>query len=83
MHDAAIVYLYRPDSKWNRQEIVAASMFINKHRIPSLLHNHYYWVELCTAVTVSFKCESSFGCITFPKTKVFGFSGTGRAVVFY
>ncbi len=46
-HDqAAIVYLYRPDSKWNRQEIVASSLFLNSERIPSLLNNHYYWVEL-------------------------------------
>lgn len=43
---AAIVYLYRPDSKWNRQEIVASSLFLNSERIPSLLNNHYYWVEL-------------------------------------
>lgn len=46
-HDqAAIVYLYRPDSKWNRQEIVAASIFINQERIPSLLNNHHYWIEV-------------------------------------
>lgn len=46
-HDqAAVVYLYRPDSKWNRQEIVASSLFLNSERIPSLLNNHYYWVEL-------------------------------------
>ncbi len=43
---AALVYLYRPDSKWNRQEIVASSLFLNSERIPSLLNNHYYWVEL-------------------------------------
>ena len=43
---AAVVYLYRPDSRWNRQEIAAVNLFINGHRIPSLLHNHYYWVEL-------------------------------------
>lgn len=44
--EAAIVYLYRPDSKWNRQEIVATSLFLNSERIPSLLNNHYYWVEV-------------------------------------
>ena len=43
---AAVVYLYRPDTRWNRQEIAAANLFINGHRIPSLLHNHYYWLEL-------------------------------------
>ena len=43
---AAIVYLYRPDTRWNKQEIAAANIFINGKRIPSLLNNHYYWVEL-------------------------------------
>ncbi|WP_130804241.1 DUF2846 domain-containing protein [Acinetobacter ihumii] len=42
---AAVVYLYRPDSRWNQQEIAAANLFINGKRIPSLLNNHYYWVE--------------------------------------
>jgi hypothetical protein len=28
------------------QEIAAANIFINGNRIPSLLNNHYYWVEL-------------------------------------
>ncbi|MBD0209425.1 DUF2846 domain-containing protein, partial [Acinetobacter baumannii] len=40
------VYLYRPDTKWNRQEIAAINLFVNGKRIPSLLHNHYYWIEL-------------------------------------
>ncbi|MCU4414435.1 DUF2846 domain-containing protein [Acinetobacter sp. WU_MDCI_Axc73] len=43
---AAVVYLYRPDSRWNQQEIAAANIFINGKRIPSLLNNHYYWIEL-------------------------------------
>lgn len=43
---AAVVYLYRPDSRWNQQEIAAANIFINGKRIPSLLNNHYYWLEL-------------------------------------
>lgn len=43
---AAIVYLYRIDSSWNRQEIVAPNFFLNDKRIPSLLNNHYYWIEL-------------------------------------
>lgn len=43
---AAIVYFYRPDSRWNRQEIIAQSFFLNGKRIPSLISNHYYWVEL-------------------------------------
>ena len=43
---AAVVYMYRPDSRWNRQEIVAPNFFLNGERIPSLLSNHYYWMEL-------------------------------------
>lgn len=43
---AAVLYLYRPDSKWNRQEIIAPSFFLNGKRIPSLISNHYYWIEL-------------------------------------
>ncbi|XID74476.1 hypothetical protein ACF3NA_08040 [Alkanindiges sp. WGS2144] len=39
--NAAIVYLYRTDSSWNRQEIVAPNFFLNDQRIPSLLSNHY------------------------------------------
>lgn len=44
--NAAVLYLYRPDSKWNRQEIIAPSFFLNGKRIPSLISNHYYWIEL-------------------------------------
>lgn len=44
--NAAVVYFYRPDSKWNRQEIIAQSFYLNGKRIPSLISNHYYWIEL-------------------------------------
>lgn len=44
--EAAMVYFYRTDSRWNRQEIVAPNFFLNGERIPSLLNNHYYWIEL-------------------------------------
>lgn len=44
--NAAVIYLYRPDSKWNRQEIIAPSFFLNGKRIPSLISNHHYWIEL-------------------------------------
>lgn len=44
--NAAVLYMYRPDSKWNRQEIIAQSFFLNGKRIPSLISNHYYWIEL-------------------------------------
>jgi hypothetical protein len=39
------VYFYRPDSRWNRQEIIPNN-FLNGKKIPSLISNHYYWIEL-------------------------------------
>ncbi|CAB1208595.1 DUF2846 domain-containing protein [Acinetobacter bouvetii] len=70
---AAIVYLYRPDSKWNRQEIVASSLFINSERIPSLLNNHYYWVEL-PAGTYRISSSRPLGVQHFQKPKYLDFS---------
>jgi hypothetical protein len=73
-HDqAAVVYLYRPDSKWNRQEIVASSLFINKYRIPSLLNNHYYWLEL-PAGTYRLSSSRPLGIQHFQKPKYLDFS---------
>ncbi len=43
---SAIVYLYRPDSTWNFQEIIAPSFFLNGERLPGLINNQYYWLEL-------------------------------------
>lgn len=43
---AAVIYFYRPNSKWNREEIIATNFFLNGKRIPSLISNHYYWIEL-------------------------------------
>lgn len=70
--EAAIVYLYRPDSKWNRQEIVASSLFINQQRIPSLLHNHYYWIELAPG---AYRLSTSrpLGALHFQKPKYLDF----------
>ena len=42
----ALVYLYRPHSRWADAEIVAASIFLNDKRIPSLTSGSYYWIEL-------------------------------------
>lgn len=73
-HDeAAIVYLYRPDSKWNRQEIVAASLFINQEHIPSLLHNHYYWIEV-PAGTYRLSTSRPLGALHFQKPKYLDFT---------
>ena len=44
--DSAIVYMYRPDSSWNRSETVAASIFLNDKRLKSLLNNSYYAMEV-------------------------------------
>ncbi|UDM37814.1 DUF2846 domain-containing protein [Acinetobacter haemolyticus] len=70
---AAIVYLYRPDSKWNRQEIVASSLFINSERIPSLLNNHYYWVELPVG-TYRISTSRPVGVQHFQKPKYLDFT---------
>ena len=73
-HDqAAVVYLYRPDSKWNRQEIVASSLFLNSERIPSLLNNHYYWVEL-PAGTYRLSSSRPLGINHFQKPKYLDFT---------
>ncbi|ANF81020.1 hypothetical protein A3K93_01650 [Acinetobacter sp. NCu2D-2] len=73
-HDqAAIVYLYRPDSKWNRQEIVAASLFINQERIPSLLNNHHYWLEI-PAGTYRLSTSRPLGALHFQKPKYVDFT---------
>jgi hypothetical protein len=71
--EAAVVYLYRPDSKWNRQEIVAASLFLNKEHIPSLLHNHYYWVEL-PAGQYRLSTSRPIGAMHFQKPKYLDFT---------
>lgn len=44
--DSAMVYLYRPDSRWSSQEVIAASIFLNGERLHSLKNNHFYYVEL-------------------------------------
>ena len=44
--EAALIYVYRTDSRWNRQEIIPMNFQLNGERIPSLLNNHYYWIEL-------------------------------------
>lgn len=64
--DSAIVYLYRIDSSWNRQEIVAPNFFLNDQRIPSLLHNHYYWIEL-PAGTYRLNISRPLGVLHFQK----------------
>ena len=42
----ALVYLYRPHSRWNQQEILAPNFFLNGVRLPSLINATFYWVEL-------------------------------------
>lgn len=44
--DSAMVYLYRPDSSWSQQEVLAASIFLNGERLKALKNNHYYPIEL-------------------------------------
>lgn len=70
--DAALVYMYRPASRWNRQEIVAPNFFLNGERIPSLLDNHYYWIEL-PAGSYRLNTTHPLGAIHFQKPKLLDF----------
>lgn len=70
--EAAMVYLYRPYTQWNRQEIAAPNFFLNGKRIPSLINNHYYWVELPAG---SYRLSSSHPLMNmhFQKPKLLDF----------
>ncbi|WP_445116573.1 DUF2846 domain-containing protein [Acinetobacter sp. WZC-1] len=70
---AAVVYFYRPDSRWNRQEIIATSFFLNGKRIPSLISNHYYWVELAEG-DYKLSLSRPLGVIHFQKPRMAYFS---------
>ena len=66
---AAVVYFYRPDSRWNRQEIIPTSFFLNGEHIPSLISNHYYWVELAPG-DYKLSLSRPLGVLHFQKPKV-------------
>lgn len=70
--EAAMVYFYRTDSRWNREEIVAPNFYLNGERIPSLLNNHYYWIEL-PAGTYRLTTSRPVGVAHFQKPKVTDF----------
>ena len=42
----AIVYIYRPDSVWNEEEIIAPGIFLNGRRLHGLKSAAYFWLEL-------------------------------------
>ncbi len=42
----AIVYVYRPDSVWNAEEIIAPGIFLNGRRLHGLKNAAYFWLEL-------------------------------------
>lgn len=69
---SALVYLYRPDSNWNFQEIIAPSFFLNGMRLPSLVNNHYTWLEL-PPDTYRFAVRRPIGFIYFQKGTVIDF----------
>ena len=71
--NAAVVYLFRPDSKWNREEIIASNLFINGQRIPSLLNNAYYWIEVPEG-TYRISTSRPLGINHFQKPKYIDFS---------
>ena len=70
---AAMVYLYRPASTWNFQEIIAPSFFLNGKRISSLINNHYYWLEL-PAGTYRLAVRRPIGTVYFQKGTVVDFA---------
>ena len=70
---AAIVYFYRLNSRWNRQEIVAPNFFLNGKRIPSLINNQYYWIEL-PAGSYRLTTSRPVGVLHFQKPKPADFS---------
>ncbi len=71
--DAAMVYFYRMDSRWNRQEVIAPNFFLNGERIPSLRSNHYYWMEL-PAGTYRLTTSRPLTVFHFQKPKVADFT---------
>jgi Protein of unknown function (DUF2846) len=62
----ALIYFYRPQSRWAESEIIAASIFLNGLRLPSLLNNSYYWLELMPG-TYRLKISRPLGFIYFQK----------------
>jgi len=68
----ALVYFYRPQSRWAEGEILAASIFINGVRIPSLLNNSYYWIEMKPG-TYRMRISRPLGFIYFQKGTVADF----------
>ena len=53
------------------QTAVAPNFFLNGERIPSLINNHYYWMELPER-RVSLNPKPSIRCIAFSKTQSCG-----------
>ncbi len=65
----ALIYFYRPHSRWAESEIIAASIFLNGLRLPSLLNNSYYWLEMMPG-TYRLKISRPLGFIYFQKGTV-------------
>lgn len=42
----AIVYIYRPHSAWNKEEVISPSVFLNGRRLHGIRDGAYYWMEL-------------------------------------
>lgn len=79
--DSALVYFYRLKSRWNQQEIIAPNFFLNGERIPSLLNNHYYWMEL-PAGSYRLTTSRPLGVLHFQKPKVADFSVAARKIYY-
>ena len=42
----AIIYIYRPHSAWNKEEVISPSVFLNGRRLYGIRDGAYYWMEL-------------------------------------
>lgn len=45
-HRNALVYIYRPTTRWGQQELQTPSFYMNGERIFGLKDGAYYWLEL-------------------------------------
>ena len=43
---SSIIYIYRPASTWNAEEVLAPNIFLNGRRLHGIRNNAYFWLEL-------------------------------------
>ncbi len=60
----AIIYVYRPLSAWNRDEVETPSFFVNGQRVYGLKGGGYFWLELA-AGDYYFMAKRAFSIFNF------------------